>query len=305
MGQEGSLRAVRLEQVADGVFAYLQPDGGWCVNNAGLVVADGQALLVDTAATEDRARRLRDTVMSVTRTAPTLIVNTHSHGDHTFGNFVFPEAAVIGHERARDEMLAAQLHLTGLWPDVVWGDVRLVPPRIVFADRIGLHVGDQRVELLHLGPAHTGGDVVVWLPDSRVLFTGDIVMAGVTPFVPMGSVSGCLAALDALRALEPRVIVPGHGPVSGPEVLDDTADYLRFLRSLAAEGTEDGTHPLALAASADLGRFGDWLDSERIVPNLHRACAEALGAEPGSPLDMNALFADMVAFHGRLPACHA
>ncbi|MFH9008954.1 MBL fold metallo-hydrolase [Streptomyces afghaniensis] len=305
MGQEGNLRAVRLEQVADRVFAYIQPDGGWCVNNAGLVVADGQAMLVDTAATEDRARQLRKTVRSVAPAAPALIVNTHSHGDHTFGNFVFPEAAVIGHEQARDEMLTARLHLTGLWPDVDWGDVRLVPPRIVFPDRLTLHVGEQRVELLHLGPAHTCGDVVVWLPDSRVLFTGDIVMTGVTPFVPMGSVSGCLAALDALRALEPRVIVPGHGPVGGPELLDDTADYLRLLRSLAAEGTAAGQHPLAIAASAGLGRFGDWLDSERLVPNLHRACAEALGAEPGSPLDMNALFADMVAFHGKLPACHA
>ncbi|MYS89689.1 MBL fold metallo-hydrolase [Streptomyces sp. SID5464] len=299
------MRAVRLEQVADGVFAYLQPDGGWCVNNAGLVVADGQAMLVDTAATEARARRLREAVASVTGAAPTTIVNTHSHGDHTFGNFVFPEAAVIGHERARDEMLAARLHLTGLWPDVDWGDVQLVPPRIVFPDRLTLHLAERRVELLHLGPAHTSGDVVVWLPDSRVLFTGDIVMAGVTPFVPMGSVSGCLAALDALRGLEARVIVPGHGPVSGPEVLDDTAEYLRLLRSLAAEGAAAGLHPLAIARSADLGRFGDWLDSERLVPNLHRARAEAQGAEPGSPMDMNALFADMVAFHGKLPACHA
>lgn len=171
MGQEGNLRAVRLEQVADGVFAYLQPDGGWCVNNAGLIVADGQTMLVDTAATEARARHLRQTVRSVAPAAPALIVNTHSHGDHTFGNFVFPEAAVIGHERARDEMLTARLHLTGLWPDVDWGNLRLVPPRIVFPDRLTLHVGEQRVELLHLGPAHTCGDVVVWLPDSRVLFT--------------------------------------------------------------------------------------------------------------------------------------
>lgn len=306
MGQEGNLREeVRLAQVAEGVFAYHQADGGWCLNNSGLVVTEEGTMLVDTAATESRARRLREAVLSVAATPPATLVNTHSHGDHTFGNFVFPEAVVLAHEQARDEMLESGLHLTGLWPDVDWGDLRLVTPRIVFSQSLTLHLGRMRVDILHLGPAHTRGDVVVWLPDSRVLFTGDVVMAGVTPFVPMGSVSGSLAVLDALRALEPRVIVPGHGPVTGPEALEDTAEYLRLLQRLAADGTERGRHPLDIAATADLGRFGRWLDAERLVPNLHRASAEARGAEPGSPLDINALFADMISFHGALPVCHA
>lgn len=305
MGSERDRGAVRLVEVAQDVFAYLQPDGGWCVNNAGLIISGGRPVLVDTAATEARARRLREEVLSVAHAAPAMVLNTHSHGDHTFGNFVFPEAVVVGHERARDEMVATGLHLTGLWPDVDWGDLRVVPPQIVFSQHLTLQLAEVRVDVLHLGPAHTRGDVVVWLPDSRVVFTGDVVMAGVTPFVPMGSVTGCLAALDALRALKPRVVVPGHGSVAGPEILDETAEYLRLLQSLAREGTAGGLRPAAIAATADLGRFGEWLDSERLVPNLHRACAEADGAEPGSPLNMNALFADMVTFHGGVPECHA
>lgn len=294
-----------LQEVGEGVFAYLQPDGGWCLNNAGLIVSGEQSALVDTAATEARSRALRESVETVTGGGPRFVVNTHFHGDHTFGNFVFPEAVVVGHERVRTEMAQAGTHLTGLWPDVCWGDIEVRLPELTFRDRLTLHLGATRVELLHLGPAHTANDTVVWLPDQRVLFTGDLVMSGVTPFCPMGSVAGSLEALETLRALQPRTVVTGHGPVAGPEVFDETEGYLRLLQRLARDGLAAGLTPVRIARETDLGRYADWLDAERLVPNLHRACAEARGEAPGSPVDMNALFADMMDFHGRRPTCHA
>ncbi|WP_406289162.1 MBL fold metallo-hydrolase [Embleya sp. NBC_00896] len=295
----------RLTEVADGVFAYVQPHGGWCVNNAALVVSRDGSALVDTAATEARARRLRAAILEVASTAPRILVNTHFHGDHTFGNFVFPEAVVVGHADARTEMAAAGLHLTGLWPDVEWGDLDLALPVITYRDRITLHVGDIRAELIHLGPAHTTNDTVVWLPEREVLITGDLVMSGVTPFVPMGSVSGTLAALDRMRALGARTIITGHGPPAGPEVFDVTANYLHWVRDLARAGIAAGLTPLQVARESDRTAFAHLLDSERLVPNLHRAFAEERGAAPGAALDIGAVFAEMVEFHGRLPACDA
>ncbi|MET9616996.1 MBL fold metallo-hydrolase [Kitasatospora indigofera] len=297
--------AGRTEEIADGIFAYVQPDGGWCLNNAGVITSDGQSALVDTAATEARARRLREAALSVSPAAPRAVVNTHFHGDHTFGNFVFPEAVVIGHERLRTEMAQADLHLTTLWPDVCWGDLELVLPTVTFAERMTLHVGSVRAELIHLGPAHTTNDTVVWLPEQSVLFTGDLVMSGVTPFCPMGSLSGSLDAIGRLRALGARTVVTGHGPVAGPEVLDTAERYLRWVRDLAREGIAAGLKPVETARGCELGEFAGLLDSERLVPNLHRAYAEELGAAPGDPLDIGALFAEMIEFHGRLPACHA
>ncbi|MFI7410029.1 MBL fold metallo-hydrolase [Streptomyces sp. NPDC049627] len=294
-----------LEEVADGIFAYVQPDGGWCLNNAGLVVSDGRAALVDTAATETRSRRLREAARGVTAAPPGILVNTHFHGDHTFGNFVFPEALVVGHERTRSEVLAAGLHLTGLWPEVRWGALHLAPPTLTYRDGVTLHVGEVRVEVLHPGPAHTTDDSVVWLPDQKVLFTGDIVMSGVTPFCAMGSVSGSLAVLDRLRSLGARTVVPGHGPVAGPEVFDVAEDYLRWVQATARNGMAAGLTPLQVARDCDLGDFGGLRDSERLLPNLRRAYAEAQGAAPGAPLDIGALFAEMVEFHGRLPTCRA
>ncbi|MEV7421598.1 MBL fold metallo-hydrolase [Streptomyces sp. NPDC091212] len=297
--------AARLEEVADGVFAYLQPDGGWCLNNAGVIVADGESALVDTAATEARARQLRDAALTVAPAAPRTVVNTHFHGDHAFGNFVFPEAVVIGHERARTEMAEAGLHLTGLWPEVHWGELELVLPTLTYQDRMTLHVGGLRAELIHVGPAHTTNDTAVWLPERGVLFLGDLVMSGVTPFCPMGSVSGSLQAVERLRALDARTLVTGHGPVTGPEVFDVTESYLRWLQGLAEEGVSAGLTPLEVARETDLGPYAELLDSERLVPNLHRAYAEERGAAPGVPLDIGALFGEMIQHHGRVPTCHA
>ncbi|GLV88495.1 MBL fold metallo-hydrolase [Streptomyces lavendulae subsp. lavendulae] len=303
---ERSPSVAQLQEVAEDVYAYIQPDGGWCLNNAGLITAGGRPALIDTAATEARAKALKDAVARVTPHAPGFVINTHPHGDHTFGNRLFAdEAVIIAHEATRAEMDLAGMHLTGLWPDVCWGDVGVELPTLTFREPITLHLGDIRAEVMHLGTAHTKNDSVVWLPERRVLFAGDIVMSGATPFCLTGSISGSLAVIEKLRALGPRTIVSGHGPVGGTELLDSTEAYLRYVQDLAGAGLAAGLTPLEAAREADLGPFAALLDSERLVPNLHRAYAEAAGAEPGHLLDISELFSEMVDFHGGLPACAA
>ncbi|MDT0306497.1 MBL fold metallo-hydrolase [Streptomyces sp. DSM 44917] len=294
-----------LEEIADGVHAHLQPDGSWCLSNAGLLVRGSASLLVDTAATGRRARRLRELVAGVTAEPPRLLVNTHFHGDHVFGNSLFPEAAIVAHENARIEMAAAGLALTKLWPEVGWGDIAVAPPTVTAHDGMRLHVGGTRVELLHFGPAHTTGDTAVWLPEESVLFAGDLVMSGVTPFCPMGSAHGTLRALRRLAELRPRTVVPGHGPVAGPELLELNERYLTWLVDLARTGLAAGLTPSEVARDADLGEFAALLDAERLVPNLHRAYAEERGAPPGAPLDMVRLHREMEEFHGGPLICRA
>jgi cyclase len=130
-------------------------------------------------------------------------------------------------------------------------------------------------------------------------------MNGVTPFCPMGSVTGSLRALDRLRALGATTVVPGHGPVGGPEILDANESYLRWLQELADEGTTTGTDPLTLARATDLGPYAELLDPERLLPNLHRAYAEVRGLPEGAPLDIPALFREMTEFHGGPLPCLA
>lgn len=296
-----------LSEIADGVFAYVQPGGGWCVNNAGLVTGGGRGVLVDTVATRARAQRLRAAVHGVTGRDPDVLVNTHHHGDHVFGNAVFsPAATVVAHERTRVEMDRAGLGLRSLFPAVDWGDLPLELPLLTFADAITVHAGDTPVHVRHLGPAHTTNDAVVWVPDRGVLFAGDVVMSGVTPYCLMGSVTGSLAVLGDLRALGARTVVPGHGPVGGPELFDATERYLRRVVDLARAGLAAGATALEVARDTDLGEFAGWVDAERVVGNLHRAYADLTAPdEPGRPLDVGASFREMVAFHGGPPTCHA
>ncbi|MCX4510036.1 MBL fold metallo-hydrolase [Streptomyces sp. NBC_01619] len=296
--------AVRL---APSVHAYVQPGGGWCLNNAGFVSDGESTLLVDTAATEERARLLREALLATGAPLPRTLVNTHHHGDHTYGNGVFtPEAVVVGHESCRQEVIAAghQLHL--IWPETDFGDIRITPPGTTYSERLTLRAGGTEVRLIHPGAAHTVGDTIVHLPEHGVVFTGDLIFQGGTPFIPMGSLSGSLRALGLLRSLDAGTVVPGHGPVTDPSAYDATERYLLYVAELAEAARAKGLTPLEAAQGADLGEFAALRESERLVANLHRAYAELDGLPEGSPLDIAAVFGDLTVMNGGVPvACHA
>jgi cyclase len=139
------------------------------------------------------------------------------------------------------------------------------------------------------------------------VFTGDLLFNGGTPFALMGSISGWIEVLETvLRPLGARTLVPGHGPVCGPEVIDDMLAYLRFVQDVARQAKAAGLPPLEAARATDLGEFKDLLDAERMVGNLHRAYLELDGGERGGPLDVVRALGDMVAYNGGQPlTCHA
>jgi cyclase len=298
--------APRLEEVADGVHVYLQPDGSWCLSNSGALVGPRSVLLIDTASTAPRARALRAALRAVTSLPVQTLVNTHHHGDHTYGNFVFGAATIVGHALAREEIIAAGLQLKLIWPQVEWGDIEIVPPSVTFTDRLTLYAGELEVQLIHVGPAHTTNDVVAWIPDRGVLFAGDIVFNGQTPFCLMGSIAGSLEAIGTLRALGATTVVSGHGAVAGPEVFDANAAYLRWIQDSARPALAAGLSPLDAARETSLGEFAGLLDPERLVGNLHRAYAEEQGAAHGAALDVASIFREMAEYNGgAMPACYA
>ncbi|MCI0897930.1 MAG: MBL fold metallo-hydrolase [Chloroflexi bacterium] len=294
-----------MEEVSSGIYAYIQLDGSWGLNNAGFITGKDGLILIDTCFTEARTRAYLDAVRKVSPLPMKTLVNTHHHGDHTHGNYLVPEAAIIGHELCRQTVIDTGLQaLHPLFPNVEWGDLELAPPFITFNDRMELFTGesgDLRIELIFMGPAHTTNDIVAWLPERKLLFAGDLIFNEGTPFVAMGSVSGSLQALKRLRELGAETIIPGHGPVCGPEVMDGIEAYLIFIQETAREAFEAGLTPLDAARQADLGRFAGWHDSERIVGNLHRAYSELRWEPAGTVLDLGPIVADMVALNGGRP----
>ena len=300
--------AAQVVEVADGVFGYVQPDGGWFVNNTGFMVARHGVVSVDTCATTDRTVAYLDAIAGVSDRPVRTLVNTHHHGDHTYGNYLLPGATIVGHRRVREALLAwGRPPEPTYWEPVAWGPIELAPPFVTYDDEVTIHVEERACVVRHVGrPAHTVADSVIWLPEDRVLFAGDLLFNGVTPLVSHGSVAGALAVLDDLEALEPSIVVPGHGAVCGIDVVDDVRRYLRLVQRLASQGHEAGLTPLETAREADLGEFADHLDAERIVGNLHRAYAELEGLEPGARIDLGAAFDDMVVLNGGHPlSCRA
>jgi cyclase len=295
----------RLEEVSDGIWAYVQPDGTWWINNTGFAVGPQGVIAVDSCSTERRTRAFVEAIASVTAAPVRTLVNTHHHGDHTWGNALFATATVVAHERTRDEMIAfGPPRELPFWDHPDWGSLPLDPPFLTFTEGVALHLGNLRADVRHVGtPSHTTNDSLVWFPERSVLFCGDLIFNGGTPFLLMGSVTGAVDVLQNVVApLGAGTTVPGHGPVFHDQApLRATVNYLHFVLDLARRGRDAGVAPLQAALDTDLGAYADWPDSERIVGNLHRAYAESDGAERGAAIDVTAALADMVTYNGGRP----
>jgi len=296
------------KELAPGVFAYVQPDGSWFLDNTGILIGGDAVTLIDQCGTEARSRRLVATADGLGGGRPIrTLVNTHHHADHTFGNFTVPAGTtIVAHERARIEQLATGTAITAFFTGPEWGDIVVRPPVLTFTDRATLWVDDLEVRLRHFGtPAHTTNDVVAWIPEQRILFAGDLVFSGGAPFALQGSVTGWLETLDELERLGAETIVPGHGSLCGPDAIAAVRAYLEFVLDTAQRGLDAGMTPLEVARATDLGPFTPLVDGERIVGNLHRAYADLRGEPRGAPLDLPAIVADMVAYHGGPIRSHA
>ena len=305
-----------LIEIANRVFAYLQPDGGWGWSNAGLVDGGAESLLVDTLFDVKLTEEMLAAMAAVTSTAPIRqLVNTHANGDHCYGNIVVKRQAegavaagtggyaldIIASAASAAEMedlppaaLAALMNadfgpvLNDYFQEVFgafsFDGIEFCPPTSTFTSSLSLTAGDRRVELIEVGPAHTKGDVLVHLPDDGVIFTGDILFIEGTPIVWDGPVSNWLAACDRIIGLGCPVIVPGHGPLTDAEGVHRVKDYLEFVHREATARREAGMTAADAAKDINLGPFADWIDSERIAINVDTVFRELAATEAGIAL---------------------
>jgi cyclase len=290
----------RTELVASGVYAITQADGSWGLSNAGLVVGDDVVILIDTYFTERRNTVLRGLVTKLAPMPPTLLVNTHHHGDHVYGNGWFPEAVVVTHEDTRERVLKLDSTVSARrFSEVVFGVTRPTPASVTFREQLRLHVDDMTLDVLCPSVAHCPGNTVVFVRERSVLFAGDLLLKDCTPSFSGGSAHGFLAVLEQLRELGAERIVPGHGPVCDGSVIDETERYVRFVIDLAGQALSAGLSPLDAAQEADLGQFAPWLDPERLVGNLYQACSELAPEGTPWPMSTAAMWRDTEAYLGR------
>jgi glyoxylase-like metal-dependent hydrolase (beta-lactamase superfamily II) len=242
-------------------------------------------------------------------------VNTHHHGDHCWGNQLFPGAEIIGHRLCRDLFasggtpeglealrgLAAQpdaepgaAELSRRLADWDFRGIELTPPTTVLDDRLELDLDGVAAELLYVGPAHTAGDVIVHLPEQGVVFAGDILFRLCTPIGWEGTFANWCRALDRMVELAPETIVPGHGPLCGVEGPREMKAYLQYVQSESARLRDAGLSALEAARKIDLGPYADWTEPERLYFNVARAYRELEGQPWDAPFDTGELFRGMM-----------
>lgn len=302
-----------LAQVGPNTFAFLQPNGSWGWSNAGFIAGDGEAMLVDTFFDLATTRELLDGVRTASDHPITTLLNTHHNGDHVWGNQLVEGAAIIAHRNCRDLLLAspppefligimqaeddggAVSYLKQSFKPFDFSGITVTPPTVVFDDTCSVFVGGVEVQLFHYGPGHTLGDVVAYVPQDKVLYAGDLLFLGSTPLLWEGSLTNWIAAIDTMLALDVQTVVPGHGPVCGPEGLREMQDYLKLVVREGGKLHGQGLTPLDAAARIDLGPFEHWIDRERIAVNCMRLWMEIEGLPAETPLDALEVFGNMAA----------
>ena len=207
----------------------------------GVVLGGHDVLLIDTRASPAHARVIVDELRELSPNPVSIVVDTHWHWDHSFGNSVFRPAPIWGHvraaERLRREGAAAIREVSEELPAIA-AEVREVvidPPEHTFEDRATIHVGDRVVELSYHGRGHTEGDIVVRVPDANVLFAGDLIENGAPPSFGDSFPLDWPTTVAQLLPLATGAVVPGHGEVGDVAFLLDQVASFRGLAELARE----------------------------------------------------------------------
>ncbi len=272
-----------LIEVAPGVYGYVQGGGVTGVSNGGLIVGDESAVAVDALFVPSMTRRYLRAIRKATKVPVSHLINTHHHVDHIGGNQLFPRSEIVSHVNAREEMIRFGMpveRLQAFIPEFAeeYPELRLVLPDTVYAGQMTLYQGDRAIELLYMGPAHTPGDTMVYLPREKVLFAGDVAFHYVVPGPFDCHVSGWIRVADRVADLDIEVIVPGHGPVGTKVELRQMRDYLALVRREARKAHRAGEPVTEAARKLNVGGYyTQWANPERLSLIVQRLYMEFEG----------------------------
>lgn len=279
-------------------YAWMVPNGSWGETNLGLIDCGGQSVLIDTAWDLRFTTEFICAAREILERSPVeYVVNTHADGDHCWGNQLFADRPIIGSHRC----IAQMEHLTprtlqalkmgarwakhvrfggiaelGQYIEDMFGPytfegIRLTRPTEGFSREKTLTLGGTDIVLREVGPAHTDGDVVVYVPSEKIAYTGDVLFVGVTPVIWAGPVENLLSGLRHLLSLDAELFVPGHGPLATRNDIQRAIDYWDFVQEGLHRRCRLGMHPAEAARSVLVdgafrsARFAEWDLPERLV----------------------------------------
>jgi cyclase len=271
-----------LRRLAPDVYAYTQASGPGVDNaslsNAGVIAGPDGLLAIDTLGPPIHAKAFKAAAQAGTGQRFNRVVNTHHHRDHTNGNCFFTPVEIVSSEYTRqatiDDGIPPQPYDTRpQWQDGM-SELTLAPPTTTITGGATYRYGETVVEVIPNYPAHTFGDLMVYLPQQRILFAGDIAFYYVTPAGHNAQITRWIDAVDRINRMDVNVIVPGHGPIGTKKELADTRAYLEVIVEETRKRHAMGMSPGRAAADIPLGRFAAWTNPERNAWNTVRLYAE-------------------------------
>jgi len=304
---------MKMEQVSANCYAVLNEKNLVCDANSGLINLGG-GVVVDTQSDLPHGRQMIKLFGKVWPGMPKRVINTHEDADHVWGNQLFEGAEIIAHRKVAERMphvadpketrellkaassflpslLLKVLHpgalaiARQLLQDYNFDGIKLVLPTTVFDERHVLDLDGTEVHILFVGPCHQAGDTIVHVPKEGVVFAGDVLFRLCTPMGWTGSYAKWLMILDLILSLNPKVIVPGHGPVCGIEGVKEMKAYLEYLRDESKRCFEQGLTSLEASKRIDFGPYGAWRAPARIYLNVERAYREFRNEPEDKPWD--------------------
>ncbi|KMP11313.1 hypothetical protein UR09_03685 [Candidatus Nitromaritima sp. SCGC AAA799-A02] len=270
---------MRTVEVLKNVYTIVNGDG--VDSNTTFIITEEGVIVIDTRPTPAEARKVMQEIRKRTDLPIVYTINTHYHGDHTFGNQVFRDSkTIIAHKNVRDKLVrSGKEHLAFFKTFDLPGmdEVKIAPPNVVYETGMEIWLGGYHLQLFYRGRGHTDGDTIIYIPHLRTVIAGDLIFNRKIPYMGDGYIDEWIDSLDYIEHLRNETVIPGHGEVGGRPTVIAMKHYLLDLKRLVTAQLKDNKSLKETQEAVEpilREKYKNWKKLEWIGANIERAWME-------------------------------
>ena len=267
----------QIKKIKDGIYLYVGDDGS---SNSGIILTEEGVVLIDSGRMPADSLAVLAAVKKLTSLPVRFLINTETHGDHTTGHFLFsPPAMIINHEGASEAMRKAydperNRSLMEQSPEMrkAFQGYRLVTPQVEYHERMTLNLGGRTIQLLNLGNVHSEANTAIWLPQERVLFAASVAIPNsINNIRSYVTIPDMLKGMRMMKALNPEIVIPGHGLPGTTKIFDDAERYYELLLERVGGMVREGKSLEQIKQELRMPEYEHWTNQNRMPGNIEAA----------------------------------